>query len=483
VRSGVSKVLGFRNGAIGLISGDIRELSLENASEHLNISGINILGRTETPIRTNAELQACARSCRKLRLDCLIVVGGVGTHADTALLAERLPARVIGIPASIENDIPLVEKSIGHDTACRVIAGIVGCLGTLAASSKRQWCFVRIAGRSLSHIIGEVARLTHPNLVILNEEIVGWSLADIVSLISDLISERAKNGFDFGIVVFPECVLDDLEEVRRLVDDFKTWGAHNNNNISGLSKVLLEVLPDKTRVEGTRLVEPELLLQALVGKELQRRRMFEGSGGSAFRSSVHVISHQARSALPSDFDCDLGFQMGLVAGKLARDKDRTGLLVTVSAEGCFGAVPLTSLLTCKFDKTTLECSLEIEQRKIDLNSVFHALPCPSMRRFMNPGPLQMGRKRQPAIRSVDVSGQLKKIEKVTALCSLLMSVDSGRREVIKSGLEHTLALLRAGREDSGSSNGEKPVERRRAGDWLRPLTRSHSRVVKIVPIT
>jgi pyrophosphate--fructose-6-phosphate 1-phosphotransferase len=437
IRAGGSliKLLGFRNGAAGLLSGDVLEISESMAEQYVNLSGIDLLGRTETPIRSSAELSACARTCGKLKLNGLVVVGGVGTHADTALLAERLPTRVIGIPASIENDIPLVACSLGFDTACKTIASIVGCLGTLAASTKRQWCFVRIAGRSLSHIIAQVGRLTHPNLVILSEELEGWSLADLVSLIADLISERAKKGMDFGIVVFPESVLEKLEEV------------------------------DNTIGTGA-----ELVLESLVGKELQRRRMFGDSSASAFRSSTHVVSHQARSGLPSNFDCDLGFTMGVVAEKLLRSQ-RTGLLLTVSTGGGIRAVPLTSLLTVAVDKQALECRFEIQQRRVSLKSVFGDLPCPSKRRFMNPGPLQFGDRPLEQSPS-NVVDQMKKIERIARMCSRIMS--SGRRRVVKSGLEHTLALLTAV-EDDEKNNGF-------ANSVAPPTVPPHCRVIKLVPI-
>jgi 6-phosphofructokinase len=265
-----NRLVGFVNGAAGLLSGKIIELTPELVEDHRNLSGIDILGRTEMPIRTSSELAACARTCRKHRLDGLVVVGGVGTHADTALLAERLPTRVIGVPASIENDIPLVERSLGHDTACRVYASVVGALGTLVASSKRQWCFVRIAGRSLSHIIGEIARMTHPNLVILSEEIEGWSLADLVSLVADLITERARNGFDFGLVIFPESVLDNLEEIKRFSNEMKQSGCRENMTL--MSQVVLDALPERARAHTGRLVDPEILLESLVGERVTAKK-------------------------------------------------------------------------------------------------------------------------------------------------------------------------------------------------------------------
>ena len=467
-------LLGFLNGAAGLLSGETVELTSTLVATHLNLSGINILGRTEMPIRSSAELAACDRTCRKLALDGLVVVGGVGTHADTALLAERLSTRVIGVPASIENDIPLVECSLGHDTACQVYSSVVGSLGTLAASSKRQWCFIRIAGRSLSHLIANIASQTHPNLVIMSEEIEGWSLADLVSLIADLITERARNGFDFGLVIFPESVLDNLEEITRFVSEVKNI----SSDMSSMSRAILEALPERSRAHVGRLVDPELLLESLVGKELQRRRMFSGTSSSAFRSSTHVISHQARSAMPSNLDCDLGFTLGLMCGTILKHESggekRTGLLVTVGnvlADPVMWeliAIPLTSLLKVSFNEKNFECRIEIEQRKVHIGSVFKSLPPPSVRRFLSPGPMQFTPRpiaAEPMI-TARVVAEIKKIESISKICSRIMSLDRNP-EVVISGLEHTLALLKGGTTNTAYGDSPAPSH--------------HCRVIKIVP--
>jgi diphosphate--fructose-6-phosphate 1-phosphotransferase len=483
-QSGAS-LIGFRNGASGLISGDYFEISQESVKNHRNLSGLDLLGRTETPIRTNSELAACVRTCRTLDLDGLAVVGGLGTHADTALLAERLPTRVIGIPASIENDIPFIEKSIGHDTACRVYASQVGSLATLAASSKRQWCFVRIAGRSLSHVIGQVAKLTHPNLVLLSEELEGWSLGDLVSLIADLITERAQKGSDFGLVLFAESVLDEIEEISRFLKEIRS-GKKYPDSLSPLSRVIYESLPERN---GARVIDPELLLESLVGKELQRRRIFDKKINSSFRSSTHVISHQARSSLPSRFDCDLAYASGVVAASLIA-AERTGLLVAVRPHEHraweYGAIPLTSLLSVDFDSESLECRIEIEQRRVNVKSVFDSLPPPSARRFVCPGPIQF-ESEQVDVESVNVSSQLAKIQKISDLCSQIMSLGAGAseesvREVLRTGLDHTRTLV-GSKKIYLSETKKTTFSKTKSSDLLRPVASSHCRVIKLIPIS
>jgi 6-phosphofructokinase len=464
-----SQILGFLNGAQGLINSHFRELS----ETEINSGGNRILGRSENPIRTRHELHACVTTCKKLRLQGLVVVGGLGTHADTALLAEavaahRLPTRVLGVPASIENDIPLVEQSLGHDTACRVYSSIVGSLALLAASKKRQWCFVRISGKRSSMLITELALQTHANLVLTAEELAArrMSLADVVNLICDLISLRAKNGADFGTVIFSESVLDQVVREKKIPSP------------------------------------PEILLESFVGEELQRRRSIGccSSSPSVFRSSTHVLSHsQGRNSYPSNFDCDLGFTLGLFAGILINN-DKTALLVSV--ENLAGlnvaqdweplGVPLTSLLQIHLDKESLECSMYIQQREADFQVLEKQLPAPALRRFLNPGPLQFRdnlRLKSLTINSPQLVRQRILVEKVSALCSQIMSISSSAsdqrvRDVLNTGLAHTLALMKAGNPNF-FENHPGPNDARKGAashDLLRPGNDSHNRVIQLVPV-
>ena len=463
LQEAVGPVVGIFQGAHGLINCVSTCVTEEVISRYRNQSGIDMLGRTETPLKTRAELASCVDTCRKLGLEGLVVVGGIGTHADTALLAELMLASsdvktcVIGVPASVENDIPFVEQTLGHDTACKVYASIVGSLATLAASSKRQWCFVRISGRSLSHLVAEVALQTHPNLVLLSKKFS--SLSQIVALVCDLITERAKAGFDFGILVFPESILGDLEEVRRLVAEVRSGdGDLGQTNacsadvaakkLSPTSAALFETLHERGKqhlVSEGKIVDPEILLESLVGRELQRRKIFAPTPG-AFVSSTHALSSQGRSSLPSNFDCDLGFALGLAAGSLVRE-GKTGLLATMTnlaaetSEWVASAVPLVSLLSISRSIST--CWIEIQQTSVPSFHQDH-LPPPSMRRFVNPGPLQFSGpqadSRLLSLRKVAAPGR-----SVAELCVRLLTLaatatDESVRQVIQTGLTNALSL-------------------------------------------
>ena len=468
-----SKVFGFINGAHGLINAEYILIDSALARTVKNTAGLSLLGRTDAPIRTKKELLNCVKTCKKLKLDGLVVVGGIGTHADTALLAEalcahRIPTRVVGVPASIENDIPMVEQSLGHDSACRVYASIVGSLAALAASKKRQWCFIRLCGKNslLSHVLLEVALQTHVNLVLTAEELEArqMSLADVICLICDLISERAKDGFDFGTVLFSDSI----------------------------SELFLK----------PNFHDPEIYIQNLVGNELQRRCIVSSSSSSSvFRSSTHRIStHQGRSAHPSNFDCDLGMSLGYAAGCFIAS-DRTGLLVTVGnlanqsiAEWEILGVPLTSLLTAELNKDTLECCLSIERRPADFSLLNRFLPPPSKRRFLHPGPMQFRddlRLISLGEKSPEFVNQRTLVQRISTICSQIMSIsasasDEKVRDVLTSGLRHTLALLNAHKkgDDNPPSVGIKKNYRPSCPEslLLRPHNQSHCRVVQLVPV-
>ena len=470
---GSNRVFGFKRGILGLMNGDFIEVTESVMESYRNQSGIDLLGRSENPFRSKDEMSACVATCKKLKLDGLIVVGGIGTHADTAILAElmvasNIPTRVIGIPASIENDIPLIEKSVGHDTACRVYGSLIGSLSTLAASSKRQWCFVRISGRSgLSQVVAQASLYTHPNLILLSEEIIAnrMSLADIVNVIGDLISERAKNGHDFGVVVFSETILERVEEVVCFSNEIfdlqklypEDWQSRLAGDLSPMSAALYEALPMRARAHihhyngshEIRLIDPEVLIESLVGKELQRRKIFSVVKGS-FVSTTHALSGQARSSIPSNLDCDLAFAMGAAAAHLVR-ANRSGLLVHVKgtesaavADWQVEAVPITSILTVT--KRPSEYRIEIERKEFPVSTFRTLLPPPSIRRFVNPGPLQfdnlttMGSDKTSNAASSDLA-------EIANLCSHIMSLsasatDEKIRRVIGSGLKYALEILR-----------------------------------------
>ena len=254
---------GFVGGTAGLFAGEARELKEADVNEFLNAGGMALLRRTSDAIRSEAQRAAAVASCTRLNLDGLVLVGGCTTNSDTAILAEHFAAasvrtKVVGVPASIDGDLlgAQLEASIGFDTACRVYAGIIGNLATDAASARKYWYFVRIMGRSPSHITLECAHLTRPNVVLIGEEIEAkrGSLASVVAEITDAVEARAAAGKHFGTVLIPEGLVEYIPEVHELLNEIsaaRRSGHESDEGIAGFltpwSAALLQSMPEFIR--------------------------------------------------------------------------------------------------------------------------------------------------------------------------------------------------------------------------------------------
>jgi 6-phosphofructokinase len=410
-----SKLIGFRGGVSGLERGDSVELTEEIIRRYRNQSGNDLLGGVPFSV---IDFDACISVCAQKELDSLIVIGDGSGMGAMAELSERLSGRtnLIFVPASIQNNIPFVDLSVGHSTACAVQANVVGSLATLAASSKRQWCFVQLAGCD-SQVVAAVSRRTNPNMILLPEEInARMDISDIVDLLADLANERAARGFDYGVVLMTDTVLD---------------------------SVIVE--------RGSTAPQ---ILESLVRAELQRRQLFRNKSSanlsSSFCSSTHSLCHIGRSSLPNDVDAVLGFAMGAAAAALIAQL-KTGLVVTVDLPD---SITAESILKSRFGGYPLSALVEgddgeysIRPKKItNLHSVFPPGP-PASRRFIHPGTMQFGSP-EPAPVSPSTQTTLKQIEAVARHCSQLMALsatvgDKPTVDMIKDGLGYIRSVINA----------------------------------------
>eukprot|EP00397_Hematodinium_sp_SG-2012_P001762 GEMP01001767.1.p1 GENE.GEMP01001767.1~~GEMP01001767.1.p1 ORF type:complete len:1263 (+),score=241.68 GEMP01001767.1:74-3862(+) len=490
------RLYGILMGGIGILNLHCIEITVESLEAYKNQGGLDLLGRSEKTIsRSSEELRQCAASARKLKLDGLVVVGGVGTHADTALVSEyfqenEVPCRVIGVPCSIESDIPFVEQSLGYDTACKVYASIVGNLATDAATSGSTWYFIRIAGRSVSHIAAECALQTNPNIVLVSEEIQSrrLSLSDVTNMICDNVETRAKNGKNFGVVLIPEGFLSFVPEVRILISEVNQLRDANIDvrtavellsYLTPISHGVFQHFPEKIQQQicgilnqpqstvghvAVQSLESESLMKALVESELNRRKVLGTFRSGSFVCRTHSLAHQGRSALPTNFDCNLGYAMGYAAGALI-DGGKTGFLVTMSNlkdsvfEWQVSGVPLTSLLSFSehpFEADKLRLFIVPGTLLLEGRRFAHRLPPPSERIFRNPGPVQFFGPPQHLIckrleMTNDRSARLKEIWKLCKELKRLSSANCGSLtlEALTTSLRSSLDLLRAVAPDPG----------------------------------
>lgn len=426
-------------GIKGLTGGHAFELDAETFAPYRNQGGCDLLGHSEpSDLRHEAaELAACAQTCRKLKLDGLVVWGGRNAHSWTATLAEYFAAqhvatRVVGVPASTQSDLPLVEQTLGYDTVCKLFSSIVGNLATQAASSGKMWCFARIPGRSISQIAAEVALETHPHVVLMAAEMdqQNVGLPEVTQMICNVIDARSRDGKHWGVVLIPDQFLASVREMRQLFEEIEQilmacpeakerGDSHDFATILGLlpplSRALFQSFPERAKAQMIAViheggsqkekgaldlanVETEVIFQKLVEAELTRRVVL-GTYKGTFRAITYSLPYHGRAAMPTNFDSDLGYTIGYTAGVFV-DAQRTGLLVDLRKlkedvrHWEVGGTPLSSLLT--FQDQPFQASKKPPYR-IEPKSRLHydigleqgqSMPEPAYRTLVSPGPSQ-----------------------------------------------------------------------------------------------
>eukprot|EP00400_MALV-I_sp_L67-5_P001285 gene1285-163_t len=494
---------GFVGGGKGLENGWIIQIERKQLSLYLNQGGVDLLGRSQSALGQGESLLKCAKVLKKHQFDGLVVIGGVGTHADTALLAEichemQVPTRVLGVPASVQSDIPLIEQSVGFDTAAKVFGSIVGNLAADAASSKKNWYFVRISGYSSSHIAAECMLQCHPQLVILSEEVAArrMDLSDITNNICEVVVARAEVKRYFGVVLIPDGLLAHVPEMRTLVREIDELCTKKPalateceasvrelfQSLTPISQAMLKQLPEKIqrqiffrKSEGLKVdipnIDTEVLFMSLVESELARRKAL-GTFHGSFQAQPHSLAYQGRGALPSNFDCDLGYTLGYGAGVLL-DAGKTALLVHVRNlseninQWRVGGVPLSSLVNVKYSNNDQEVVIWIESQGLMLvGKRFQCnLPPPAERRFVNPGPVQfVGPSGNARCRTnfLHAGTPTKLLMEVSDLCWELQSLsasacgDFGILQAVISSLTSTMDILSALKGSTQYGYGLKP---------------------------
>jgi len=422
----------------GLRAGHTFELDEKTFSPHRNQGGCDLIGQSEpSDLRTLGEdLSLCARTAIEQNLDGLVIWGGRNVHAWTSRLAEyfvehQVPTRVLAVPASTQSDLPLVEQTLGYDTVCKHYASIVGNLTTQAASAGKLWCFIRIPGRSMSHIAAEVALQTHPHVVLMVSELEqqNMNITEVTQLICNVIETRAREDKNYGMVLIPDQFLASVREMRRLFEEIDeilqvvpeaehALASNDFGTILGLlpplSRALFQGFPERTKAQILQVidergsqkgketldlstVETEIIFQSFVEAELTRRVVL-GTYKGPFQAISYSLPYHGRAAMPTNFDCDLGYTIGYAAGIFV-DASRTGLLVDVChlkedvEDWEVGGTPLSSLLTLQ---DVPLCGEKIHPKigpkgrlRYDIGvDEGRCMPEPSQRTLVSPGPAQ-----------------------------------------------------------------------------------------------
>jgi pyrophosphate--fructose-6-phosphate 1-phosphotransferase len=380
-----SRLYGFLGGPSGLIENKARELTDAVIDAYRNTGGFDMIGSGRTKIETPEQFATSLETAKKLKLDAVLIIGGDDSNTNAALLAEYFldqssPIQVIGCPKTIDGDLKNehVEASFGFDTAVKTYSELIGNIERDANSAKKYWHFIKLMGRSASHIALECALQTHPNVCFISEEVAAkkWSLSQVVDQICASVIKRAANQEDFGVVLIPEGLIEFIPEIKHLILELNNTIAAYAVGLTSLPKVtdhldflskklssaaqelLRSLPPDIARellmdrdphgnVQVSR-IETEKLLIGMVEKRLARLKQ-QGLYKGKFSALGHFFGYEGRAAFPSNFDANYGYSLGLTAFVLIAS-GLTGYIsciknLTAPAEEWIpGGVPLTMMM-------------------------------------------------------------------------------------------------------------------------------------------
>lgn len=377
-----STLFGFLNGPGGILKKNHKKLSKEEVDNYRNLGGFDCLGTGRTKIETEEQMLIALEVCKELSLDGLVIVGGDDSHTNAAVLADFFAKHgsktsIIGIPKTIDADLKSEHITIpfGFDTACRVYAELIGNICKDALSSRKYTHFIKIMGRSASHITLECALTTHPNYTFIGEEVEEKkkTLEQIVGELADLVMNRFANGKAYSVILIPEGLIQFIPEVSILVEELTRLLSEGEPSspfgviaaLSEKSRKCFDNFPESIQKQlflqrdphgnvQLSLIETEKLLAELVKKELERRK-FEG----AFHPLTHFFGYEGRASFPSNFDTDYCYTLGHAAALLVKEKVSgytafVSNLKEKSKHWTLGALPITSLMQLEERKNKLK---------------------------------------------------------------------------------------------------------------------------------
>lgn len=382
-----SQLIGFLEGPNGIIKNKFIELTEEKVALYRNQGGFDIIGSGRTKIETLEQFEAASQTLQAHALDGLVIVGGDDSNTNAAFLAEyckqkKLPTRIIGVPKTIDGDLKnsFIEVSFGFDTASKVYSEIIGNLAKDSLSAKKYYFFVKMMGRSASHLALECALQTHVNMVLIGEEVAErkQTLKDIVHQIADLICERAEKSKHFGVILVPEGLLEFIPECQVLIKELNRFLVENPEKANQLGQkssserlnilqqylnqaayecfsslneeIQKQLLLDRDPHGNIQVskIETERLLITLVEQELNRRQK-QGKYSGKFSPQPIFCGYEGRSGLPSNFDCQYCYALGHLAALLILH-EASGFVcciqnLTDSVENWeIGGIPIVSML-------------------------------------------------------------------------------------------------------------------------------------------
>lgn len=373
---------GFKNGPIGLLEDNYVEFDDAYIDAYRNTGGFDIIGSGRTKLETEEQFAVAAKVCEKHGITAIVIIGGDDSNTNAAVLAEYFAAhntgvQVIGCPKTIDGDLKNedIECSFGFDTATKTYSELIGNIERDANSAKKYWHFVKVMGRSASHVALECALETQPNICLISEEVAAkkQSLSEIADYIADAVEKRSANGNNFGVAIIPEGVVEFVPEFKALIaeinellagnktEEFNALGsweekyAFIEKGLTAESMAVFAILPQTIQQQlflerdphgnvQVSLIESEKLFSALVKDKLTGRG-FTGK----FNALHHFFGYEGRCAFPSNFDADYCYSLGYNAFMLIQ-YGYNGYLSKVSnlskpaEEWVAGGMPITKMM-------------------------------------------------------------------------------------------------------------------------------------------
>ena len=400
-----NKLYGFLGGPSGLIEGKYQELTKEIIDEYRNTGGFDIIGSGRTKLEETWQFDNGIEVCKKLGIKAVVIIGGDDSNTNACVLAEyylqkQCGIQVIGCPKTIDGDLKneMIETSFGFDTACKVYSELIGNIQRDANSAKKYWHFIRLMGRSASHIALECALQSQPNICLISEEVEAknMTLNDIVEQIVEVIVDRANAGLNFGTILIPEGLIEFIPAMRILIQELNDLLAQNEefaslegddakreyvkSMLSPASCELYRSLPKGIARQLTldrdphgnvmvSQIETEKLLIEMVGKRLAQLKA-AGTYKGKFSALNHFFGYEGRCAIPSNFDADYCYSIGVTATHLIA-AGKTGYMSLVrnltkpAAEWIAGGVPITMMMN--MEKRNGKMKPVIQKALVDLN--------------------------------------------------------------------------------------------------------------------
>ena len=425
-----NRLFGFILGPGGLVDHNYMELTPEIIDDYRNTGGFDMIGSGRTKLEKVDQFEKGLEIIRELDIKAIVIIGGDDSNTNACVLAEYYAAKnygvqVIGCPKTIDGDLKndQIETSFGFDTACKTYSELIGNIERDCNSARKYWHFIKVMGRSASHIALECALQTQPNICLVSEEIEqkGMSLDDIVTYIANAVCQRAADGNNFGTVIIPEGVIEFIPAIKKLIaqlndvlalPEAKNLDRHEsidfvkahlteenlavfNSLPTGVARQLALDRDPHGNVQVS-LIETEKLLSTMVAQKLEKMKK-EGKYTGKFSAQHHFFGYEGRCAAPSNFDADYCYALGTSAAQLIAN-GKTGYMAIVknttapAEQWIAGGVPITMMMN--MEKRAGEMKPVIRKALVELDGApFKAFAAQRDRwaretAYVYPGPIQ-----------------------------------------------------------------------------------------------